>query len=169
MLRAGPWALGSGRAFWLTPPSSLRLSRGPQWFRSSGIPRDVSPEWRYASLNRSYCNLFSVQRGFFWETASHFLHLFGKLKSTLEHAGIRACASAGFVSQRYLLSFLFCATACFHVASVSSREVFLSVSHVHGGHNKTECIRFCLSCCHFTVACWLLVKLNSSQVLPIVR
>lgn len=60
----------------LAPPPS-----GPQWFRSSGIPRDVTAGWRYASLNRSYCNLFSVQRGFFSGTASHFLHLFGELRT----------------------------------------------------------------------------------------
>lgn len=82
-------------------------SRGPQWFRSSGIPRDVTPGWRYASLNRSYCNLFSVQRGFFWETASHCLHLFGKLKTLYRHAGDRACATAGLLSVNSGSSYFF--------------------------------------------------------------
>lgn len=105
-------------------------SRGPQWVRSSGIPRDVTPGWRYASLNRSYCNLFSVQRGFFSEVASHCLHLFGKLKTTHRHAGDHACATAGlFVCYKrfsllFLLLFFFSlhATACFVGRFSSSGE-----------------------------------------------
>ena len=78
-------------------PDRAAHPSGPQWFRSSGIPRDVTHGWRYASLNRSYCNLFSVQRGFFRETASHFLHLSGELKALRRHAEHRACASAGLL------------------------------------------------------------------------
>lgn len=85
----------------LAPPPS-----GPQWFRTSGIPRDVTPGWRYASLNRSYCNLFSVQRAFFRETASHFLHLFGKLKTPDVHAEDGARASAALLYLFILVTFL---------------------------------------------------------------
>ena len=107
------------------PPPS-----GPQWFRSSGIPRDVTRGWRYASLNRSYCNLFSVQRGFFWETASHFLHLFGELKTLIPACRgpcTLLCRFVVFVQSdpRYFFSSF---SSCNSVFCCSPQQVLLQMS-----------------------------------------